>query len=114
MADELGFDVGPLLCFGVFGHRGRFGHAALDLRLGDRHLGAGRQVDETGGDVVPERPAQGHPLGAELRERVERRDARLIGRVDEERNRRVHPRVLDQADQVAGVRRPLDEEGVGL
>ena len=64
MADELGFDVGPLpLLLGVFGHlsRGRFGYAALDLRLGDRHFGAGRQVDETGGDVRAGAPSAGPP-----------------------------------------------------
>ena len=116
MADKLGFEVGPLPCRGVLSLGGgdRFGHPALEFRLGDRHLGAGREIDEPGRDVVLERPAQGHPLGAELRERVERRNARLIGRVDEERHRRAHARVLDEADQVARVRRPLDEEGVRL
>ena len=56
-----------------------FGHATLELRLGDRQLGTGREIDEPGRDPVLERPAQGDPLRAELRERVERGDARLIG-----------------------------------
>ena len=116
MADELGFEVSPLPCFGVLGLAGgdRFGQAALELRPPDRHLGTGGEVDEPGGDVVLECPAQGNPLGAELRERVERGNARLIGRVDQERHRRAHRRVLDQADQVARVGRPLDKEGVRL
>ena len=111
--------VGPLPCFAVVGF-GRFGGcAASAIRRSNSALATANwapadEVDEPGRDAVLERPAQGHPLGAELRERVERRDARLVGRVDEERHRRAHPRVLDQVDQVAGVRRPLDEEGVRL
>ncbi len=103
----------PVVGLDRFGGRG-FGQPALELRLGDRELGAGREVDEPGRDAVLEGPAQCHPFRAELRHRIERGDARLVGRVDEERDRRPHPGIRDQVDQVRGVRRSFDEQGVRL
>ena len=124
MTDELGLENRPLPCFvgfgrfrvsrAGFGGCGGFGHPALELRLGDRELGAGREIDEPGRDAVLQRPAQGHPLRAEIGHRVERRDAWLVRRVDEQRDRWPHPRIRDQVDQAGGVRRSFDEQGVRL
>ena len=105
VADVFRFDPGFAVAVGVvrFGSRRGLCHPALEFGLGGRELGAGRQVDEAGRDVVLERPAQGDPLRAEVRERVEGSHARLIGRVDEQRHGRAHRRVLNQVDQAVRV-----------
>ena len=115
-ADELGFEVGPLPCLGVLGLAATFASAIRrsNSAFPTANWAPAERSMNRAGMSCSSAQRRADPLRAELRERVERRDARLVGRVHEERDRRSHPRILDQADQVARVRRPLDEEGVRL
>lgn len=79
------------------------------VRRPPRQRVRGREVDEAGRDVVLEGPADGHPLRGELGQRPERRAARFVHGVGEERDRRPHVLVGGQWDQGVGLRRSLDQ-----
>ncbi len=69
------------------------------------------QVDEADRHVVAERPADRDPLGRELGERPERRPARVVHRMGEQRHRWSHPLVGGERQQCVALGRPLDEDG---
>jgi hypothetical protein len=68
------------------------------------------QVHEAHRDVRVQRPADRHPLRGEPGQRPERRLARLVRDVCEQRHRRAHRLVRGERDDGVRLGRPLDEQ----
>jgi hypothetical protein len=85
----------------------------LDGLAHDREVDARRKVDEPDRGPVLDRPPHRDPLRRERGLRIERRDPRLVRRIDEQRDRRPHRGIGCERDELGRVRRSLDEHGIG-
>jgi hypothetical protein len=68
-----------------------------------------RQVDEADGPAAGESPPHRLPLRRVFRKRIEARVGRIVLRVDQQRDRRLHRIGLGERYHVVGIGRPLDQ-----
>ena len=103
---------------GDLGERGQRVRAQAAARLvlvaARGHLVRRGQVHEAHGHVAVERVADRPPLGREAGERIERGAGGLVRHVGEQRDGRRHVLARGELEQRVGLRRPFDQDGVGL